>query len=135
MSARTRPKPNAEPQDPLTRLSAAMSRLQRDAEALLKRTRSRARSLLSRERRSLLGQAQQLRNALQRQAQRTTRDVERRADRIRAALGSEVASRMKALVERLDLPSRSEVERLSRRLNKLERTVKGERRRGSTRKS
>jgi DNA anti-recombination protein RmuC len=135
MPARTRPKPNAAAPDPLARLSAAMGRLQHDAETLLKQTRGRARSLLNRERRSLLGQAQQLRNALQRQARRTTRDLERRADQVRAALGSEVTKRMRALVQRLDLPSRNEMQRLSRRVNNLEQAVKRQPRRGAARKS
>jgi polyhydroxyalkanoate synthesis regulator phasin len=116
------------PPEPLGRLRNAMQGLQQDAERLLRRTRSRASSLMKRDRQAaretLLGQAQTLRRNLEKQAQQATRDLERRAERFRTAIEKEVSRRLGALLARLDLPSRSEVAQLNRRIAQIEQHVR-----------
>ena len=114
--------------EPLARLRDAMQGLQRDAEQLLHRTQTRASSLMKRDRKAaqdtLLGQARVLRRNLEKQAQQATRDLERRADRFRTAIEKEVNRRLAALLARLDLPSRSEVAQLNRRIAQIEQRVR-----------
>lgn len=114
--------------EPLARLRDAMQTLQRDAEKLLRQTQARASSLLQRDRRAaqdtLLGQAQVLRRSLEKQAQQATRDIEKRAERFRSAIEKEVNRRLGPLLARLDLPSRSEVAQLNRRVSQVEQRVR-----------
>lgn len=114
--------------EPLGRLRDAMQGLQRDAERLLSRTQTRASSLMRRDRKvardTLLGQAQVLRRNLEKQAQQATKDIERRAERFRSAIEKEVNRRLNMLLTRLDLPSRSEVAQLNRRIAQIEQRVR-----------
>jgi BMFP domain-containing protein YqiC len=109
-------------------LRDAMQGLQRDAEQLLHRTRRRASAIMKRDRKAaqntLLGQAQVLRRNLEKQAQQATRDIERRADRFRTAIEKEVNRRLGAFLARLDLPSRTEVAQLNRRITQIEQRVR-----------
>lgn len=120
-------KRNAAP-EPLARLRDAMQGLQHDAEQLLQRTQTRASSLIKRDRKAardtLLGQARVLRRNLEKQAQQATRDLERRADRFRTAIEKEVNRRLGAFLARLDLPSRTEVAQLNRRIAQIEQRVR-----------
>lgn len=114
--------------EPLARLRDAMQGLQHDAEQLLRKTQTRASSLLRRDRKAaqntLLGQAQVLRRSLEKQAQQATRDLERRAERFRSAIEKEVNRRLATLLARLDLPSRTEVAQLNRRIAQVEQRVR-----------
>jgi BMFP domain-containing protein YqiC len=114
--------------DTLARLRDAMQGLQHDAEQLLQRTQKRARTLMQQDRKAaqntLLGQAQVLRRNLEKQAQQATRDLERRADRYRTAVEKEISRRLGSLLARLDLPSRSEVAQLNRRISQVEQRVR-----------
>ena len=115
---------------PLGRLQAAMSNLQRDADKLLKQTRRQARTLIRRDGEEafdrLVGQAKRLRKDLEKRAQRASRDLETRADKFRSALEKEVSRRLSAVLQRLELPSRREIQRLSRRIGELEKKVKSQ---------
>jgi polyhydroxyalkanoate synthesis regulator phasin len=112
----------------LSRLQDNMKRLQRDAEALLSRTRKQATSLISRDQKRaldrLFSQAQRLRTDLEKRAQRASKDVESRAERFLSTLEKEAAKRLGPLLRRLDVPSRQEVQGLSRRIGQLERRVR-----------
>ena len=121
---------SGKPQTPqvLSRLRGNMKRLQRDAEALLDRTRRQATDLISRDQRRavdrLFSQAQRLRGDLEKRAQRASKDVESRAERFLSTLEKEAGKRLGPLLRRLDLPSRQEVNNLSRRLGQLERRLR-----------
>lgn len=112
----------------LSRLQDNMKRLQRDAEALLSRTRKQATSLITRDQKRaldrLFSQAQRLRTDLEKRAQRASKDVESRAERFLSTLEKEAAKRLGPLLRRLDVPSRQEVQGLSRRIGQLERRVR-----------
>ena len=114
--------------EPLTRLRDAMQGLQRDAEKLLRQTQARASSLMQRDRKvaqdTLLGQAQVLRRSLEKQAQQATRDIERRAERFRNAIEKEVSRRLGSILARLDLPSRTELAQINRRVAQVEQRMR-----------
>lgn len=114
--------------EPLARLRDAMQGLQRDAEKLLRQTRAQASSLLQRDRKNaqdtLLGQAQVLRRSLEKQAQQATRDLERRAERFRSAIETEVSKRLSSILARLDLPSRTELAQINRRVAQVEQRMR-----------
>lgn len=111
----------------LTRLQGNMKRLQQDAEDLLKRTQKEATSLISRDQRRaldrLFSQAQRLRTDLEKRAQRASKDVESRAERLLSTLEKEAGRRVGPLLKRLDLPSRSEIRTLTKRVTRLERQL------------
>ncbi len=115
----------------LSRLRTNMKRLQREAEGLLGRTRKQATQLISRDQRRaldrLLSQAKKLRTDLEERAERASKDVESRAERLVATIEKEMAKRLAPLLKRLDLPSRKEVEALSRRISQLERALRSSR--------
>ena len=115
----------------LSRLQSNMKRLQREAEGLLGRTRKRATQLISRDQRRaldrILSQAKKLRSDLERRAERASKDVESRAERLLATIEKETAKRLAPLLKRLDVPSRKEVEALSRRISQLERGLRSSR--------
>lgn len=112
----------------LSRLQSNMKRLQRDAEGLLGRTRKQATQLISRDQRRaldrLFSQAKKLRTDLEKRAQRASKEVETRAERFLSTLEKETAKRVAPLLKRLDLPSRKEIEALSRRIGQLEKRAR-----------
>jgi poly(hydroxyalkanoate) granule associated protein phasin len=112
----------------VTRLQSNMKRLQREAEGLLGRTRKQATQLISRDQRRALdrifSRARKLRTDLEKRAERASRAVESRAERFLSSLEKETARRLAPLVERLDLPSRREIEALSRRIGHLEKQMR-----------
>jgi BMFP domain-containing protein YqiC len=114
--------------EPLGRLRDAMQGLQRDAEKLLRQTQARASSLLRRDRKvaqdTLLGQAQVLRRSLEKQAQQATRDIERRAESFRSAIEKEVSRRLRSILTSLDLPSRTELAQINRRVAQVEQRMR-----------
>jgi len=111
----------------LTRLQSNMKKLQRDAEHLLGRTRKQATQLISRDQKRaldrLITQAQRLRVDLEKRAQRASKEVESRAEQFFSTLEREAAKRLGPLLRRLDVPSRQELNSLSRRIGQLERRV------------
>jgi len=111
----------------LARLQSNMKRLQRDAEHLLGRTRKQATQLISRDQKRalsrLITQAQRLRTDLEKRAQRASKEVESRAEQFFSTLERETAKRLSPLLRRLDVPSRQELNSLSRRIVQLERRV------------
>jgi hypothetical protein len=104
-----------------------MARLQKDAEALLRRTQKQAASLITKDQRKaldrLLGQATRLRDDMEKRAERAARDLEARAERVRLTLEREVSKRIDPILRRLDLPSRKEIQGLARRVAVLERSL------------
>jgi polyhydroxyalkanoate synthesis regulator phasin len=111
----------------LPRLQSNMKRLQREAEGLLGRTRKQATQLISRDQRRaldrILSRAKKLRADLEKRAERASKTVESRAERLLATLDKETAKRLTPIVKRLDLPSRKEVQALSRRIGHLEKRM------------
>jgi hypothetical protein len=117
----------AEASQILPRLQRNMKRLQREAEGLLGRTRKQATQLISRDQRRaldrILSRAKKLRVDLEKRAERASRTVESRAERLLSTLERETAKRLAPIVKRLDLPSRKEIQALSRRIGHLEKTM------------
>lgn len=112
----------------LGRLRTTMRSLQRDADKLLKQTRKRAKTLIRQDGEEalerFLGQATRLRKDVEKRAQRASRDLETRADKFRSALEKEVGQRLSSVLKRLDLPTRREIQSLSRRISDLEKKVR-----------
>lgn len=115
----------------LQQLRTNMRRLQHDAESVLGRTQKRAAQLLSRDQKRaidrLLAQARRLRADLEKRARRVTREVEARTERFVATVEKEATKRLKELLKRLDLPSRHELDELSRRIGQIEKRTRGRR--------
>ena len=113
----------------LAGLQERMTRLQKDAEVLLRKTQKQAANLITKDQRKaldrLLGQATRLRDDLEKRAERAAKDLEARAERVRMTLEKEVSKRIDPLLRRLDLPSRKEIQALARRVTQLERSVGG----------
>lgn len=112
----------------LSALQDRMTRLQTEAETLLRKTQKQAANLISKDQRKaldrLLGQATRLRDDLEKRAERAAKDLEARAERVRLTLEKEVSKRMEPLLRRLDLPSRKEMQALAKRVAQLERALK-----------
>lgn len=115
----------------LSRLQSNMKRLQRDAEGLLGRTRKQATQLISRDQRRaldrILSQAKKLRVDLEKRAERASKNVESRAEQFLSTLERETTKRLAPLLKRLDLPSRKEIDALSRRIGQLEKRTRASR--------
>jgi len=118
----------AEANQILSRVQSNMKRLQREAQGLLGRTRKQATQLISRDQRRaldrILSRAKKLRTDLEKRAERASKTVESRAERLLSTLEKETARRLAPIVKRLDLPSRKEIETLSRRIGHLEKQMR-----------
>lgn len=114
-----------------SRLRGNMKRLQREAEILIHRTRKQAAQLISRDQKRaldrILNQAKRLGSGLEKRATQASKDVESQSARLLATIEREAAKRLNPLLRRLDLPSRKEVQNLSRRLAQLEKRLQGKR--------
>ena len=130
-------KPGKESTNPLGTLQNRMTKLQKDAEVLLRRTQKQAASLITKDQRKaldrLLGQATRLRDDLEKRAERAAKDLEARAERVRLTLEKEVSKRIDPLLRRLDLPSRKEIQALTRRVAQLEKAAGGRKPRAASR--
>ena len=115
----------------LQQLRANMRRLQHDAESVLGRTQQRAVQLLSRDQKraidQLLAQARRLRADLEKRARRVTREVEARTERFVSTVEKQATKQLQAFLTRLDLPSRHELDELSRRIGQIEKRTRGRR--------
>lgn len=113
----------------LSTLQDRMARLQKDAETLLRKTQKQATSLITKDQRKaldrLLGQATRLRDDLEKRAERAAKDLEARAERVRMTLEKEVSKRIDPLLRRLDLPTRKEIQALTKRVSQIERSLGG----------
>jgi hypothetical protein len=131
--------PGKQSTNALTALQDRMTRLQKDAELLLRKTQKQAASLITKDQRKaldrLLGQATRLRDDLEKRAERAAKDLEARAERVRLTLEKEVSKRIDPLLRRLDLPSRKEIQALTRRVAQLEKSIGSHKPRPATRKS
>lgn len=118
----------SEPIEVLVRLQDSMSKLQRDTDALVKRTQRQATDFITRDQRKaverLFKQAQRLRGDLEKRALRASKDIESRAERFLSTLEKETAKRLAPVLKRLDLPTRHEVQTLSQRVSELERAMR-----------
>ena len=112
----------------LQQLRANMRRLQHDAEGVLGRTQKRAAQLLSRDQKRaidrLLAQARRLRADLEKRARRVTREVEARTQRFVSSVEKQATKQLKEFLKRLDLPSRHELDELSRRIGQIEKRTR-----------
>jgi BMFP domain-containing protein YqiC len=114
----------------LARLQGGLKKMQRDAEGLLSRARKEA-VRLSREQKQavdrVISQAKRLRTDFEKSVKQTSKDLESRSKRLLSALEKDIEKRIepavRQLVERLDLPSRREVQNLSQRFHALEAQV------------
>jgi inorganic triphosphatase YgiF len=115
----------------LARLQSNMKNLQRDAEALLSRTRKKAEQLISRDQKRaverLLDQAKRLRVDFEKRARQASKQVESRAQRLVTTAEKEASKRLEPLLKRLDLPTRAELQGLSRRIAQLEKRARAPR--------
>jgi polyhydroxyalkanoate synthesis regulator phasin len=114
--------------EPLERLRDNMRRLQRDAEQLLNRTRKQATNLISRDQKkalnALLTQAGKVRADFEKRAQQAQKQVEAQADKLLGRVEKQLADRLRPLLRRLNLPTKSEVQALQKRIAELEARLK-----------
>lgn len=113
---------------PLDRLQASMKNLQRDAEQLLKKTGARASSVITRDQKKamdrVIGQITRLREDLEARARRVGRELEGRTEKFLKSLERETGRRFLVFVRRLDIPSRHEIQALTRRMDQLEKKIR-----------
>lgn len=113
---------------PLTRLQAGMRNLQRDAEKLLQKTRKQASAVITRDQQKaidrIIEQARKLRKDLEHRARRASREIEVRTEKFLRAMEKEASQRLSSVLSRIDVPSRTEIRSLTRRLDDLEKKVK-----------
>lgn len=120
----------AEPRtmEALAQFRTNMEALRREAEAQLVRKRRRGTRQAAAEPQQvlqrLLQQAQSLRAEMEKRAKRTSRDVGAQGEKLVTALEKESARWLQPLLKRLDLPSRSEVRRLNKRIAELEKKLR-----------
>ncbi len=111
----------------LTQFRSNMEALRHDAEAQLVRKRRRGARQASADPQQvlqrLLRQAQSLRAGIEKRAKRTSRDVGTQGEKLVSSLEKETARWLRPLLKRLDLPSRSEVRRLNKRIAELEKKL------------
>ena len=115
---------------PFVRLSdvpATLRELRSEGEKLAGRVRKEAVRLATRDGRRTLEQlvdrAGELGNDLERRARRAIADLERQAAHLYERLEAQAKRGLAPLVERLDVPSRRDVEQLDRRVSALEKRV------------
>ncbi len=107
--------------EPLLRLRDGMRTLQREADKLLQRVPEQQGSEPATNRpirRTRSGI--KLRGRLTQRARRATAVIEGQREDLLARFERQLAERLDGLLQRLDLPSRRDIERLSRRVSKLE---------------
>ena len=71
----------------------------------------------------LLAQAKKLRGDLQKRAERAVKDLEERGQRIVALIEKQAGKGVEPIVRSLNLTTRDEVEKLKKRLTKLEKRL------------
>jgi polyhydroxyalkanoate synthesis regulator phasin len=127
MATKKAPPKHASSSQVLETLQQSLRRLQQEADATLSRTTKRAEQIAARNRPRAVGrlvdEAQRVGVDLQERAARTTKTLESQAERWLGALEKQATKRLKPLLERLDLPTRQELNALTKRLAELERKV------------
>ncbi len=112
----------------LESLQQNLRRLQEDADATLSRTRRRRAPRVGAEGQRtverLVGEAHRVRLDLQARAVRTSKSLEVRAERLVGAVEREARRRLAPLLKQLNLPTREEVDGLTKRLAELERKIR-----------
>ena len=106
-----------------TQVQQSLKGLQTEGEKLIARVRKEASKLVSKDQRKaidgLLSQAKSIRNDLQKRTEKALKTLETRAEKAY----TQVEKRVEPLVRRLTLPTRHDLELLSKRLATLERKV------------
>jgi len=111
----------------LGRLQTNIKTLQGDAERLLKRTQKQAQIITRDQRKAVdrvIKQARKLRTDLEKRAQKATKTAESRADKFLSTVEKETSRRLGPLLKRFDLPSRQEIQALTRRINQIEKHLR-----------
>lgn len=120
-----RPKVQSSPV--VSHIQSGIKKMQRDAEALLKRARTEAVRLSRDQKRAVdrvVTEAQRLRSDLQKAAKQTSKDLESRSRQLLSTLEKTAEKRLEPIVHRVLGPSRQEVQNLARRVHHLEQLMK-----------
>ncbi len=121
----------AKPSPVLSHLQANLKTLQRDAEAVLGKARRETARLGQDQKRALrrvVTEAKQLRGDLEKAVKQTSKDLQSRSKEFLSTLQKEASKRLEPVLKQLagrDAGLRSEVQKLSRRVQELEQLVKG----------
>ncbi len=121
----------AKPSPVLSHLQANLKTLQRDAEAVLGKARKETARLGQDQKRALqrvVAEAKQLRGDFEKAVKQTSKDLESRSKRFLSSLQNKATKRLEPVLKQLagrDAGLRSEVQKLSRRVQELEQLVKG----------
>ena len=111
----------------LAQVQESLKGLQAEGEKLVARVRQEAGKLISKDQRkvldSLVSQAQAVRTEIQKRTEKALQTIESRAEKVYARIESEARKRIDPLVRRLPLPTKHDIEVLSKRLTALEKTV------------
>ncbi|MGH7819959.1 MAG: phasin family protein [Candidatus Binatia bacterium] len=111
----------------LEQVQSSIRDLQREGEKFLGRMRKEAVNLVPKEQRKrledLVAQATRIRNDVQKRAEKALKDLESRAEKLFRQLEARAEKRIEPLVRRLNVPSRSEIDSLARRVSSLERRL------------
>lgn len=112
--------------DLLSQVQGNVGKLRRN---LLDRVRKQS-ALLGREQKqvveNLVRQAERMQTGLEKDARRLARDVESRASTFLSNIEKRIGESLEALMNRLDLPSRHDIQALTRRLARLEQQLQRE---------
>lgn len=123
-----RSKPQASPV--MSRVQSGITKMQRDAEALLSRARKEAVRMSHEQKRTLnrvVTEAQRFRNELENSAKRTAKNLESGSKRFLTTLEKNAQKRLEPVVKRFfgrNLASRQEIQSLAQRVRELEHLVK-----------
>jgi polyhydroxyalkanoate synthesis regulator phasin len=111
----------------LAQAQESLKGLQEEAEKLIARVGKEAGRLISKDQRkvldSLVSQAQSIRADIQKRTEKALQAIESRAGKVYARVESETRKRIDALVRRLPLATKHDVELLAKRLTALEKKV------------
>jgi polyhydroxyalkanoate synthesis regulator phasin len=108
-------------------VQGSIQRLQKEGERLLGRVRKEAARLVSKDQRKviegLLAHARRLRIDIQKRAEKAIREVETRAEKAYRQFESQAEKRIEPIVRRFDFASRSDVQRIEKRIAALEKRL------------
>jgi polyhydroxyalkanoate synthesis regulator phasin len=111
----------------LRQVRVSMKRMQTEGERLVGRIRRDAQALAARSRREtvtgLLRDARKLQDDLRRRAERAIEDIDGRRARVVAMLEEQGSKLVEAVVKRLNVATREDVQALGKRLHEIERRL------------